>query len=65
VGDGTPEPYISVTLLEHLRDQRHASTSLDERERMVVTRSKFLVAEHRLQNQDGLIHVKATRQRAL
>jgi error-prone DNA polymerase len=32
---------------------------LYERERLVVTRSKFLLAEGPLQNQDGVIHVKA------
>ena len=34
---------------------------LYERDRMVVTRSKFIIAEGPLQNQDGVIHVKATR----
>ena len=34
---------------------------LYERERLVVTRSKFLIVEGALQNQDGVIHVKATR----
>jgi error-prone DNA polymerase len=34
---------------------------LYERERMTVVRSKFLLAEGILQNQDGVIHVKATR----
>ena len=38
---------------------------LYERERIVVTRSKFIVAEGLLQNQDGVIHVKATRLRPL
>ena len=38
---------------------------LYERERLVVTRSKFLLAEGPLQNQDGVIHVKATRLAAL
>jgi error-prone DNA polymerase len=32
-----------------------------ERNRLVVTRSKFLLVEGALQNQDGVIHVKATR----
>jgi error-prone DNA polymerase len=32
---------------------------LYERERLVVTRSKFILAEGPLQNQDGVIHVKA------
>jgi error-prone DNA polymerase len=38
---------------------------LYERERMVVTRSKFILAEGLLQNQDGVIHVKALRLRSL
>ena len=38
---------------------------LYERERLLVTRSKFLLAEGPLQNQDGVIHVKATRLMAL
>ena len=38
---------------------------LYERERLVVTRSKFILAEGPLQNQDGVIHVKATRLRSL
>jgi error-prone DNA polymerase len=38
---------------------------LYERERMTVVRSKFLLAEGVLQNQDGVIHVKAKRLVAL
>jgi error-prone DNA polymerase len=38
---------------------------LYERERVVVTRSKFILAEGPLQNQDGVIHVKAVRVAAL
>jgi error-prone DNA polymerase len=38
---------------------------LYERERLVVTRSKFLLVEGQLQNQDGVVHVKAKRLRAL
>jgi error-prone DNA polymerase len=34
---------------------------LYERERVVVTRSKFVLVEGALQNQDGVIHVKARR----
>jgi error-prone DNA polymerase len=34
---------------------------LYERQRLLVTRSKFLLIEGALQNQDGVIHVKATR----
>ena len=38
---------------------------LYERERLTVVRSKFLLAEGILQNQDGVIHVKALRLTAL
>jgi error-prone DNA polymerase len=38
---------------------------LYEQDRMVVTGSKFILAEGILQNQDGVIHVKATRLRTL
>jgi len=38
---------------------------LYERERVLVTRCKFLLAEGTLQNQDGVIHVNAVRVRAL
>ena len=38
---------------------------LYERERLLVTRSKFLSVEGPLQNQDGVIHVKAVRLHAL
>jgi error-prone DNA polymerase len=34
---------------------------LYDRDRLVVTRSRFLFVEGRLQNQDGVIHVKAMR----
>jgi error-prone DNA polymerase len=38
---------------------------LYERERVLVTRSKFIMAEGPLQNQDGVIHVKAVQLTAL
>ncbi len=38
---------------------------LYEQKRLLVTRSKFLLVEGPLQNQDGVIHVKATRLMAL
>jgi error-prone DNA polymerase len=34
---------------------------LYDRDRLVVTRSRFLLVEGVLQNQDNVIHVKATR----
>lgn len=38
---------------------------LYDRDRLSVTRSKFLLVEGKLQNQDGVIHVKATRLHSL
>lgn len=38
---------------------------LYDRDRLVATRSKFLLVEGPLQNQDNVIHVKATRLAAL
>jgi error-prone DNA polymerase len=38
---------------------------LYEREKLVVTRSKFLAVEGLLQNRDGVVHVKAMRLREL
>ena len=38
---------------------------LYERERLVVTRSKLLAVDGLLQNQDGVIHIKAMRLREL
>ena len=38
---------------------------LYERERLLVTRSKFILVEGALQNQEGVIHIKAQRLRAL
>jgi error-prone DNA polymerase len=38
---------------------------LYERDRLAVTRSKFLLVEGPLQNQDGVVHVKAIRLSAL
>jgi error-prone DNA polymerase len=38
---------------------------LYERERLVVTRSKFVLVEGALQNQDGVIHIKARRVESL
>lgn len=39
--------------------------ALYDKNRMIVTRSKFILAEGPLQNQDGVIHVKASRLVAL
>jgi len=39
--------------------------ALYERERLLVTRNKFLLVEGLLQNQDGVVHIKASRLKAL
>src|SRR6202012_3510628 len=41
------------------------SPDLYERNRLVITRSKFLLVEGKLQNQDSVIHVKASRLHSL
>jgi error-prone DNA polymerase len=38
---------------------------LYDRDRLLVTRSKFLLVEGPLQNQDGVIHIKAMRLKSL
>jgi error-prone DNA polymerase len=38
---------------------------LYDRDRLVVTRSKFILVEGSVQNQDGVIHVKASHVLAL
>jgi error-prone DNA polymerase len=38
---------------------------LYERERAIVENCKFIIAEGPLQNQDGIIHVKAVRLRSM
>lgn len=38
---------------------------LFERERLLVTSSKFILVEGALQNQDGVIHIKAERLKTL
>ena len=38
--------------------------ALYKREQLIVTRSKFMFVEGTLQNQDGVIHVKASRLRS-
>jgi error-prone DNA polymerase len=45
--------------------ERSKTPDLYERERIVVTRSKFVLAEGPLQSQDGVIYVKASHLSAL
>jgi len=57
---GTAHGFIFISLEDETGIANVIVTpDLFERERLVVTRSKFIVAEGPLQNQDGVIHVKA------
>jgi error-prone DNA polymerase len=63
---GTAKGFIFISM----EDEKGISNvivtpDLYERERLVVTRSKFLLVEGVLQNQDGVIHIKAVRLSAL
>ena len=63
---GTAKGFIFISMEDETGIANVIVTpDLYERERIVVTRSKFLMAEGPLQNQDGVIHVKATRLTAL
>jgi error-prone DNA polymerase len=57
---GTAKGFIFISMEDETGIANIIVTpDLYERERLVVTRSKFLLAEGPLQNQDGVIHVKA------
>ena len=57
---GTAKGFIFISMEDETGIANLIVTpDLYERERLVVTRSKFLLAEGVLQNQDGVIHVKA------
>jgi error-prone DNA polymerase len=59
---GTAQGFIFISMEDETGIANVIVTpDLYERERVVVTRGKFLLAEGVLQNQDGVIHVKATR----
>ncbi len=59
---GTAKGFIFISMEDEVGIANVIVTpDLYERERLVVTRSKFLLVEGRLQNQDNVIHVKATR----
>ena len=63
---GTAKGFIFISMEDETGIANIIVTpDLYERERTVVTRSKFLFAEGPLQNQDGVVHVKATRIAAL
>jgi error-prone DNA polymerase len=59
---GTAKGFIFISMEDETGIANVIVTpDLYERERLLVTRSKFLLVEGPLQNQDGVIHVKATR----
>jgi error-prone DNA polymerase len=63
---GTAKGFIFISIEDETGIANVIVTpNLYERERVLVTRSKFLMAEGPLQNQDGVVHVKATRLMAL
>jgi error-prone DNA polymerase len=63
---GTAKGFIFISLEDETGIANVIVTpDLYERHRLIVTRSKFLLVEGPLQNQDGVIHVKAMRLTAL
>jgi error-prone DNA polymerase len=63
---GTAKGFIFLSMEDEVGIANVIITpDLYERDRLVVTQSKFLLVEGLLQNQDGVIHVKASRLLAL
>ena len=63
---GTAKGFIFISMEDETGIANVIVTpDLYERDRLVVTRSRFLLVEGSLQNQDNVIHVKATRLTAL
>jgi error-prone DNA polymerase len=63
---GTAKGFIFISMEDETGISNVIVTpDLYDRDRLIVTRSKFLLVEGKLQNQDGVIHVKATRLLAL
>ncbi len=63
---GTAKGFIFISMEDETGIANVIVTpDLYERERLTVTRSKFLAVEGLLQNQDGVIHIKAMRLREL
>ena len=59
---GTAKGFIFISMEDETGIANVVVTpDLYDRDRLVVTRSKFLLVEGTLQNQDGVIHVKAAR----
>jgi error-prone DNA polymerase len=63
---GTAKGFIFISMEDETGIANVIVTpDLYDRDRLIVTRSKFLLVEGPLQNQDNVIHVKATRLTAL
>jgi error-prone DNA polymerase len=63
---GTAKGFIFISMEDETGIANVIVTpDLYDRDRLVVTRSKFLLVEGKLQNQDNVIHVKAARLTAL
>ena len=63
---GTAKGFIFISMEDETGIANVIVTpDLYDRDRLVVTRSKFLLVEGPLQNQDNVVHVKATRLTAL
>jgi error-prone DNA polymerase len=63
---GTAKGFIFISMEDETGIANVIVTpNLYERNRLVVVRSKFLLVEGVLQNQDGVIHVKAIRLQSL
>ena len=59
---GTAKGFIFISMEDETGIANVIVTpDLYEQDRLVVTRSRFLLVEGPLQNQDNVIHVKATR----
>jgi len=63
---GTAKGFIFISMEDETGIANVIVTpTLYERERLIVSRAKFILAEGQLQNQDGVVHVKAVRLRTL
>jgi error-prone DNA polymerase len=63
---GTAKGFIFISMEDETGIANVIVTpDLYDRDRLIVTRSKFLLVEGTLQNKDGVIHVKASRLRML
>jgi error-prone DNA polymerase len=59
---GTAKGFIIISIEDEMGIANVIVTpDLYDRDRLIITRSKFLLVEGPLQNQDNVIHVKATR----